>query len=47
MADTRDDLEASLLVAMTPSLAQAVLDGSLTIGRAFEVLDYAIDRALV
>ena len=38
--------EASLLVAAVPSLAQGVLDGSVSPETAFEVLDYALDRAL-
>ncbi len=39
-------LEASVLVAMLPSLAQAVLDGSQVPKEAFAVIDYALDRAL-
>jgi TetR/AcrR family transcriptional regulator, transcriptional repressor of bet genes len=38
--------EASILVSIVPSLAQAVLDGSQTVEQAFAILDYAIDRAL-
>ena len=40
-------LEASILVSIVPSLAQAVLDGSQTAEQAFAILDYAIDRALL
>lgn len=40
------DLEAAILVGVVPSLAQAVLDDTLTPGRAFAVLDYALERAL-
>jgi AcrR family transcriptional regulator len=40
------ELEASLLVAAVPSLAQAVLDGSMASTRAFAVIDHALDRAL-
>lgn len=40
------DLEAAVLVGIVPSLAQAVLDGTLTPERAFAVIDYALDRAL-
>jgi TetR/AcrR family transcriptional repressor of bet genes len=43
---TNARLEAALLVGAVPSLAQAVLDGSMTVKRAFEVVDYAVDRAL-
>jgi AcrR family transcriptional regulator len=39
-------LEASLLVAAVPSLAQGVLDGSVTPETACAVLDYALDRCL-
>ena len=39
--------EASILVSIVPSLAQAVLDGSQTAEQAFAILDYAIDRALL
>jgi AcrR family transcriptional regulator len=39
-------LEASILVSIVPSLAQAVLDGTQTPRQARKVLDYAIDRAL-
>jgi AcrR family transcriptional regulator len=38
-------LEASLLVAAVPSLAQGVLDGTLTPKQAFAVLEYGLDRA--
>ena len=37
-------LEASLLVAAVPSLAQGVLDGTFTPPQAFAVLDYALGR---
>lgn len=40
------EMETSLLVAVVPSLAQAVLDGGVTAEHAFRVLDYALDRAL-
>jgi AcrR family transcriptional regulator len=40
------DLEAAILVGVVPSLAQAVLDDTLTPQRAFAVLDYALERAL-
>jgi AcrR family transcriptional regulator len=39
-------LEAVILVSITPSLAQAVLDGMSTPEAALQVIDYAIDRAL-
>jgi TetR/AcrR family transcriptional repressor of bet genes len=39
-------LEAAILVGLTPSLAQGVLDGTRTPESAFEVIDYAIGRAL-
>jgi hypothetical protein len=39
--------EAVLLVAAVPGLGQSVLDGTLSADHAFELLDYAIDRALV
>lgn len=38
--------EAGVLAAMTPSLAQAVLDGSITADDAIDTIDYAIRRAL-
>jgi AcrR family transcriptional regulator len=41
------DLEATLLVSIVPSLAQSVLDNTLTPEQAFRALDYAINRALV
>ena len=44
--DANADLEAAILTGVVPSLAQAVLDGTQTPERAFEVLDYAIDRAI-
>ena len=39
------DREATILVSTVPSLAQAVLDGSMTAKRAFAVIDYAIGKA--
>jgi TetR/AcrR family transcriptional regulator, transcriptional repressor of bet genes len=41
------DLEATVLVSIVPSLAQSVLDNTLTPEQAFRALDYAINRALV
>jgi len=38
--------EAAILVSAVPSLAQVVLDGSMDAQRAFEIIDYAIDKAL-
>jgi len=38
------ELEATALVAMTPSLAQAVLDGMSTADQAMAVIDYAVER---
>ena len=38
--------QASLLSALVPSLGQAVLDGSQTPDWAYELIDYALDRAL-
>ena len=40
------DDEASILITMVPSLAQAVLDGTMTPKRAFRIIDYAIAKAL-
>jgi AcrR family transcriptional regulator len=40
------DLEAAILVSIVPSLAQSVLDDTLTPEQAFQILDYALDRAL-
>jgi hypothetical protein len=34
------------LVSVVPSLAQVVLDGSMTPKRAFAIIDYAIGKAL-
>jgi TetR/AcrR family transcriptional regulator, transcriptional repressor of bet genes len=45
--DADADNEAVLLVSAVPSLAQAVLDGSMQPKRAFEIIDYAIARALI
>jgi AcrR family transcriptional regulator len=45
-ADVDIDREASVLTALLPSLGQTVLDGSMTPERAFEILDYALGRAL-
>jgi AcrR family transcriptional regulator len=42
----RPRLEAAVLVGAVPSLAQAVLDGSMTPRQAFRVVDYAVARAL-
>ena len=39
-------MEAAILVGLTPSLAQGVLDGTRTAESAFQVIDYAIERAL-
>ncbi len=39
-------LEAAILAAAVPSLAQAVLDGMHTVDSAIAVLAYAIDRSL-
>jgi AcrR family transcriptional regulator len=44
--DVDIDREASVLTALLPSLGQTVLDGSMTPERAFEILDYALGRAL-
>jgi TetR/AcrR family transcriptional repressor of bet genes len=41
------EMEAAVLVAMTPSLAQAVLDSTYTPEQALSIVDYAVDRALV
>src|SRR3954463_16661854 len=38
--------EAAILTSTVPSLAQSVLDGSMKAKRAFEIIDYAIDKAL-
>ena len=40
------DYEAAILISAVPSLAQAVLDGSMKAKRAFEIIDYAIGKAL-
>ena len=40
------EMEATMLVSAVPSLAQSVLDHMITPEHAFEVLDYALDRAL-
>jgi TetR/AcrR family transcriptional regulator, transcriptional repressor of bet genes len=40
------DLEAAILVSLVPSLAQSVLDDTLTPDQAFQILDYALTRAL-
>jgi TetR/AcrR family transcriptional repressor of bet genes len=44
-ATAEADNEATILVSTVPSLAQAVLDGSMTAKRAFAVIDYAIEKA--
>ena len=36
--------EATLLTALLPSLGQGVLDGSGTVERAFDLIDYALDK---
>lgn len=38
--------EAAVLTAMIPSLAQAVLDGSVSVRDATDTIDYAISRAV-
>ena len=38
--------EAAILISVVPSLAQVVLDGSMKAKRAFEIIDYAIGKAL-
>jgi TetR/AcrR family transcriptional repressor of bet genes len=38
--------EAAILISAVPSLAQVVLDGSMEAKRAFEIIDYAIGKAL-
>jgi AcrR family transcriptional regulator len=40
------EMEAAVLVAIVPSLAQAVLDGMSTAEQAISVIDYAIKRLL-
>lgn len=40
------ELEAAVLTATVPSLAQSVLDGSSSSEQAFAVLEYALDRVL-
>lgn len=40
------EIEATILVAIVPSLAQSVLDSTLTPERALRTIDYAVDRAL-
>jgi hypothetical protein len=40
------DMEAAMLVAMVPSLAQSVLDGMNTADGAMQVIDYALERLL-
>lgn len=40
------ELQASLLSALLPSLGQGVLDGSHPPEWAFEMIDYALDRAI-
>lgn len=39
------NMEAAILAGLTPSLAQAVLDGLQTPEEANQILDYALDRA--
>ncbi|MDP9331990.1 MAG: TetR/AcrR family transcriptional regulator [Actinomycetota bacterium] len=38
--------EAAILISVVPSLAQVVLDGSMEAKRAFEIIDYAMGKAL-
>jgi AcrR family transcriptional regulator len=38
--------EAAILTSVVPSLAQSVLDGSMKAKRAFEIIDYAMEKAL-
>ncbi len=45
-ADVDIDQEATVLTGLVPSLGQSVLDGSMTAEHAFEILDYALRRAL-
>jgi hypothetical protein len=40
------EMEAAVLVAMVPSLAQAVLDGMYTADAAIAIIDYALGRIL-
>jgi AcrR family transcriptional regulator len=40
------DLEALVLVVTVPGLAQAVLDGQVTVEEAFRTIDYSLDRVL-
>jgi TetR/AcrR family transcriptional regulator, transcriptional repressor of bet genes len=40
------DREAMLLSTIVPSLGQGVLDGTLRSDQAFDLIDYALDRAL-
>ena len=40
------DLEATILVSIVPSLAQSVLDSTLSPQQALRTIDYAVDRAL-
>ena len=39
--------EAAILTALVPALGQNVLDGSVQPDEAFELIDYALARALV
>jgi len=45
-ADVDIDHEATMLTALVPSLGQSVLDGSMTADHAYELIDYALRRAL-
>jgi hypothetical protein len=40
------EVQASLLAALVPSLGQGVLDGSQSPEWAYELIDYALDRAI-
>lgn len=40
------EMEAAVLVAIVPSLAQAVLDGMYTADDAIDIIDYALSRLL-
>ncbi len=45
-ADADVEAEAAILTALVPALGQNVLDGSIQPDRAFELIDYALARAL-
>jgi hypothetical protein len=44
--DVDVNLEATVLTALVPALGQNVLDGSMQPVHAFELIDYALERAL-